>query len=363
MFGHWKERLQSGGLGLYRGGDDGGSGGGGGSDTESVSIDRADNSNVSVSSYGGMDTGVSSRGSWGKDDSGGGYDRGLSEQASRSTRSPSANRSGEGASSGASWNKPTAPAKPEKVEIEKVDPSKGAKSYGAPMPSFDRQPDGSMRIGTDLSGIDRDGYRAWADNPSMARNYRTEARAVRDSVRRGVAINEPNGLLSKAMGLWNPAAGLATEAVINAKQASDFAKDAWGEDLSLMDHVADAAVTTLPSKAGGYLGQQIGGRLGATVGPYGLVAGALLGGAFGKNAVNEAITSGMPASGGGTPTPGDGSGNQVDLNRQIAQGGAAPTGPQMNAPQGVATGWDSKFGGYDSHLDNFKGGRGVGRWA
>jgi hypothetical protein len=263
---------------------------------------------------------------------------------------------------------------PEAVSISAVDPTQGALSYGAAMPSYTATKNG-VSIGVDVSDLDKEGLQGWAERPSMARNYTALARedaALSGRLGNMVAQAQPNGVMGTAATLAgmfsNPAVGVLGNAVIDARQAANFRDSAFGIDTSFSQSIADIANSGSRSLAGTLGGKVGGGLLGAATGsPYGAVAGMVAGQVAGRSAFDTAMRGPVgTATDTGSIDSMSGGGNYSGAAG--IQTAAATPQPQPQ-PQGVATGWDSTFGDYDSHLDKFTGkrnfnpSRAVGAWS
>jgi hypothetical protein len=242
------------------------------------------------------------------------------------------------------------------------------------MPSYTATKNG-VSIGVDVSDLDKEGLQGWAERPSMARNYTALARedaALSGRLGNMVAQAQPNGVMGTAATLAgmfsNPAVGVLGNAVIDARQAANFRDSAFGIDTSFSQSIADIANSGSRSLAGTLGGKVGGGLLGAATGsPYGAVAGMVAGQVAGRSAFDTAMRGPVgTATDTGSIDSMSGGGNYSGAAG--IQTAAATPQPQPQ-PQGVATGWDSTFGDYDSHLDKFTGkrnfnpSRAVGAWS
>lgn len=244
----------------------------------------------------------------------------------------------------------------ETIGIESVDPSTGAQSFGAPSTSVSRDAQGNVSIGTDFSGLDKEGLRGWAQNPEMATNYAELAsRDPSISSRLGSMVARaqpqgPLGFVSKGLSIAGmPGVGLLGNAAIDARQAANFRSNAFGIDPSFGQAVSDVG-TSLAGSASETLGGRVGSALGGAISgsPYGAIAGMIGGSALGEQAFDSAL---------GGSTSGE-------LNAPSSNGGFdSNTLPQPSVasapPEPETTGWKSTFGDYGSHISGFKGKRNM----
>lgn len=207
---------------------------------------------------------------------------------------------------------------------------------------------------------DASGYKASSMNDRRGTAVAMGGKASVGSTRDG--INEAASMMARespaaraatiGAGLLGgmPGAALAN-ATIGAIAANNMNKDVTGNSLSAGDMLGYGARAAAPG-VGSALGGKVGGLLGAALGPGGAVVGALAGSSLGKAAVENA-----QASSNGQP----GQNNQAPSTTGSTSGllGAWSSQPAATAKK---TGYDSSFGAYDSHLNNFTS-RALNAWA
>jgi len=321
-------------------------------DTESVSIDRADDSNVSVSSYGGLDSGVTSMGTWGSNDSG--YDSQLSRQARESTRSPSANtgRSTDSSVDGSVDSSVDTNATRTGTRAAREDSMarRGSFSAKTALDAFNLSRDLDAEAKTQATQAQRsvDGYapssmddrRDLTDRENTPRAYSPAAEfAGADAY----SAAKKNGLLGTAATLFNPLAGVAVNAAQDARQANQYSRAEFDRDLGTGDKLGVAARSVGRNTLGGLLGRGMG-QAGAKVGfGVGGIPGAVIGGIGGQLLGNKAVDTAFNQYGAPVGERFEFEGSESGGSPLLRQGIPA-------APQVAGTGYSSSFGNYDSHL-------------
>jgi hypothetical protein len=198
-----------------------------------------------------------------------------------------------------------------------------------------------------LAGIPDQSRESIVGDHDLARSLVSRASRVdRRSLSDDIANRTSNGLIGSIANFAGPAGSLVN-GVIDAKQAYDFTKNTTGQAPNVSDSLRTGLISAGKNAASsliaGKVGGVVAGALGRTIDPYagavtGLIASKYTGG----------LVNGMdPNQPGKTSERNlDGSGSQHPA-AQIATTTTPATEPV------AATGYNSTFGNYDSHLNNF----------
>ncbi|WP_027854704.1 hypothetical protein [Marinobacterium litorale] len=195
---------------------------------------------------------------------------------------------------------------------------------------------------------DRQGF---TDRENQSRGYSESAMEAADEAYANTAKNGLVGTLSYGI---NPALGVGVNAAIDAVQSANF-RDAYGMERDTVGAIGGSLKGQVSNLAGGLLGGKVGGALGgAAFGAPGMIAGTLLGKAYGADALGKASADSIGKDNTNTQSP---SATGLLNTNQVATASKA-----QPAPSQTTTGYQSKFGNYSSHLNNFSS-RALSAWA
>jgi hypothetical protein len=159
------------------------------------------------------------------------------------------------------------------------------------------------------------------------------------------------GLIGSVLG--GPVGGMAASTAANTAQAAHAARNDFASMIgskpatSFGQDMASFAPSAIGSTLGGSFGSTLGAGLGSMLGPIGSSVGSIGGGLLGQQ-LGMQIGMGKGTPGTSAPSQGGGSGDNTSQGNMFSQ---IATG-QIPASS-VSTGYQSSFGGYGSHLNNF----------